>query len=93
MTGLVLLLVKLVFRRYEFLVVFGQGRVCDRKFGAGAIDVRVGFKFSGCGAIDVRVGFELSGCGGERAKNFNPRRTLFCTKQSNRLTDINCPVL
>jgi len=32
--SLILLLVRLVFMQYEFLVVFGQVQVCDRKNGA-----------------------------------------------------------
>jgi len=31
MMSLILLLVRLVFMQYEFLVVFGQVQVCDRK--------------------------------------------------------------
>jgi len=51
----------------EFLVVFGQVRVWDRKSAGRA---RVGMV---CGA---GTGWKCAGAGREWTKNFNPRRTL-----------------
>jgi len=60
---------------YEFLVVFGQVRVWDRK-SAGR--VRVGMV---CGGVWVQGGWGQNisnSCGARqvRTQNFNPRRTL-----------------
>jgi len=51
----------------EFLVVFGQVRVWDRKSAGRA---RVGMV---CGA---GTGWKCAGAGRDWTKNFNPRRTL-----------------
>jgi len=57
---------------YKFLVDFGQVRVWDQK---SAWRVRVGMV---CGAGAGKI--SQTRAGRERTKNFNPRRTLVCTK-------------
>ena len=70
MSSLILLLVRLVFRRNEFLVVFRQVRVWDRKSAGRARVVMV------CGAGADKISQTLEGAGRERTKKFNPHRTL-----------------
>jgi len=68
MSSLILLLVRLVFRRNEFLVVFRQVRVWDRKSAGRVVTV--------CGAGADKISQTLEGAGRERTKKFNPHRTL-----------------
>jgi len=69
---------------YEFLVVFVQVRVWDRK---SAVRARVGMvcgggcrlQVCGCGkkfSNSCGAGLNFAGAGRARTKNFNPRRTL-----------------
>jgi len=67
---------------YEFLVVFGQVRVWDRKSaGRGGCELEV--CGAGAGKISqipaVRGEFNFAGAGRERTQNFNSRRTLVST--------------
>jgi len=78
MSSLILLFVKLVFRRFEFLDRCGFGTENLRgglEWCAGRVRVTV----CGCGAEAGKISRMPAGAGRKRAKNFNPGRTLLAT--------------
>jgi len=75
---------KKTYASYEFLVVFGEVRVWDRKSAGRA---RVGMV---CGAGAVKISQTPAGAGRERTQNFNPRRTLIATSVAIVIEDLTC---
>jgi len=84
---------------YEFLVVFGQARVWDRKsagrggrrleWSAGWVQVRsvqVQAKFLQFLRVRGRAGLNFAGAGRVQTQNFNPHRTLIDMFQVKEFT-------